>query len=275
MITIAGGKWTTYRHMAQETVDKAVATFGLKPAKPKCRTDKLMLIGGHDWTPTAYIRLIQLFGLETDVAKHLSHLYGDRAVDVAAIAEQSNAPGHWPLHGRRLLPHYPHIEAEIRYACRREYAVQAIDVLTRRTSLAFLNCQAAMDAMPRIIAIMAEELGWSSEECNKQRLACQYHLQGMGAGILNSTRAIFSCPQVATYRRMFFSKAGPNGRLSWSDAVELLRNRAITEEAIRAVDRGRMGSLSFADFLEVVEMICGDEAAEDYEERIPATAIEK
>ena len=190
LLTIAGGKWTTYRTMAEETIDAAIVAFSLTAKKP-CQTHRIMLIGGHAWEPTGYIRLIQLFGLETDVAKHLLHYYGDRAAEVAAMAEPSLVPGRWPLHGHRLLPHYPIIEAEIRWACRREYAVNAVDVLARRLNLSFLSAQAATDAMPRIIAIMSEELGWSTEEIQRQRRACEEHLLHQCAGTLNTSRAIF------------------------------------------------------------------------------------
>lgn len=199
-----------------------------------------------------YIKLIQLFGLETDVAKHLLHYYGDRAPEVAAMAEPSLVPGRWPLHGHRLLPHYPIIEAEIRWACRREYAVNAVDVLARRLNLSFLSAQAAADAMPRIIAIMSEELGWSSEEIQHQRGACEEHLLHQCAGTLNTSRAIFSTKAIADYKQQFYGKASTNGRVSVSDAAELLRHTAITPERLKLLDKHHIGSVNFADFLEFV-----------------------
>ena len=64
-----------------------------------------------------------------------------------------------PLSGLRLSQEFPYIEAEVKYAVR-EYACTAVDVLARRTRLAFLNVQAAHEALPRIMEIMAAELGW-------------------------------------------------------------------------------------------------------------------
>lgn len=84
LLTIAGGKWTTYRAMAEETIDRAIQEFELKPNGPS-QTDHIKLIGGHAWTKTMYIKLIQQFGLETDVAKHLAESYGDRAWMVASM----------------------------------------------------------------------------------------------------------------------------------------------------------------------------------------------
>ena len=70
--------------MAEETVDAAVKEFDLKPTGPS-QTAHIKLMGGHAWTKTMYIKLIQQFGLETDVAKHLAESYGDRAWTVAAM----------------------------------------------------------------------------------------------------------------------------------------------------------------------------------------------
>lgn len=125
------------------------------------------------------------YGLETEVAKHLSDNYGDRAWTVLSLAHPTGES--WPLHGVRLSSQYPcqfsvsprlttflvntaplDIEAEVRYAVRNEYAQTAIDVLARRTRLSFLNAQAALNALPRVADIMAEELGWSRSEKKKQ-----------------------------------------------------------------------------------------------------------
>ena len=65
----------------------------------------------------------------------------------------------WPVVGIRLSQEFPYIEAEVKYAIT-EYACTVIDVLARRTRLAFLNVQAADEALPRIVEIMGAELGW-------------------------------------------------------------------------------------------------------------------
>ena len=70
LVTIAGGKWTTYRAMAAETVDAAVTACGLSAGASM--TDGLVLEGAHNWTPTMFIRLVQDLGVDTQVAQHLS-----------------------------------------------------------------------------------------------------------------------------------------------------------------------------------------------------------
>uniref|UniRef100_A0A7N6B7K0 Glycerol-3-phosphate dehydrogenase, mitochondrial n=1 Tax=Anabas testudineus TaxID=64144 RepID=A0A7N6B7K0_ANATE len=73
LVTIAGGKWTTYRSMAEETLDAAIKAHSLS-AEP-CKTVGLMLEGGKGWTPTLYIRLVQDYGLENEV--RLSVTFGE------------------------------------------------------------------------------------------------------------------------------------------------------------------------------------------------------
>ena len=63
---VAGGKWTTYRHMAEETVDRAIIACNLLPTN-KCCTKGLLLDGAHGWSPTLFIRLVQDFGVENQV----------------------------------------------------------------------------------------------------------------------------------------------------------------------------------------------------------------
>ena len=78
LVTIAGGKWTTYRSMAEETVDAAIKACKLEPKNP-CNTKGLLIEGSHNWSPTSFIRLVQDYGVETEVAIHLSNTYGDQA----------------------------------------------------------------------------------------------------------------------------------------------------------------------------------------------------
>uniref|UniRef100_G3T3Z6 Glycerol-3-phosphate dehydrogenase n=1 Tax=Loxodonta africana TaxID=9785 RepID=G3T3Z6_LOXAF len=156
LITIAGGKWTTYRSMAEDTVDTAVKVHNLK-AGPS-RTVGLFLQGGKDWSPTLYIRLVQDYGLESEVAQHLAATYGDKAFEVAKMASVTGK--RWPIVGVRLVSEFPYIEAEVKYGIK-EYACTAVDMISRRTRLAFLNVQAAEEALPRIVELMGRELNWS------------------------------------------------------------------------------------------------------------------
>ena len=179
LLTCAGGKWTTYRQMAEEAVDEAISRFSLQPkpllnvprisgsemiddAAPldgSCQTHQVRLIGAHGYSKTLFINLIQHFGVETEVAKHLVESYGDRAWQVAALSSPTEK--RFPARADRISELYPFVDGEVRYAVRHEYAQTAVDVLARRTRLAFLNAQAALEALPRVIDMMSEELNWS------------------------------------------------------------------------------------------------------------------
>ena len=179
LLTCAGGKWTTYRQMAEEAVDAAVKHYSLHPKPLKinphisgtedcddtapldgtCQTHQVRLIGAHGYSKTLFINLIQHFGVETEVAKHLVESYGDRAWTVAALCSPTQQ--RFPARGTRLAELYPFVDGEVRYAVRHEYAQTACDVIARRTRLAFLNAQASLETLPKVIDLMAEELNWN------------------------------------------------------------------------------------------------------------------
>ena len=92
------------------------------------------------------------------MAQHLASTYGDKAPEVAKLAQFTGK--RWPVVGRRLVDEFPYLEADVKYAVK-EYACTAVDVLARRTRLAFLHVHAADEAIPKIVSIMAKELGWS------------------------------------------------------------------------------------------------------------------
>lgn len=198
LVTCAGGKWTTYRQMAEETVDEAIRVFALQPypvtnaprvsgtemiddgavLDGSCQTHQVRLLGAHGYSKTLFINLIQHFGLETDVAKHLIEAYGDRAWTVAALSAPTDQ--RFPARGKRISPLYPFVDGEVRYGVRHEYAQTAVDVLGRRTRLAFLNAQACLEALPRVIDLMSEELKWDGKRREKEWRDSVEFLRSMG-----------------------------------------------------------------------------------------------
>ncbi len=146
LVTIAGGKWTTYRRMAADTVEAAVKAGRLDDVRPSATVD-LKLVGAEHFDADGAAGLAAR-GYDADVAQYLHHAYGDRAAAVAELAEAGLAA--------RLAPGYPFLEAEVVYAQRFELAVTAQDVLHRRTRLAFLDAAAAAAATPRVEALLAE-----------------------------------------------------------------------------------------------------------------------
>ncbi|KAL8698202.1 MAG: hypothetical protein Q9201_006700 [Fulgogasparrea decipioides] len=198
LLTCAGGKWTTYRQMAEEAVDEAIKRYNLKtsplleaprisgsemiddaaPLDGTCQTHQVRLIGAHGFSNTLFINLIQHFGLESIVAKHLTESYGDRAWTVAALSAPTEQ--RYPVRGLKISALYPFIDGEVRYSVRHEYAQTAVDVLARRTRLAFLNAQAALEALPTIIDLMTEELRWDKKRQEKEWKDTVQFLASMG-----------------------------------------------------------------------------------------------
>ncbi|KAH7311761.1 FAD dependent oxidoreductase-domain-containing protein [Stachybotrys elegans] len=198
LLTCAGGKWTTYRQMAEECVDAAIKEYGLKPKRvinaPRvsgtemiddgadldgsCQTHNVRLVGAHGFSRTLFIPIIQHFGVETDVAKHLTESYGDRAWTVASLCKLTNK--RFPARGERISQLYPFVDGEVRYAVRHEYAQTAVDVLARRTRLAFLNAQASLEALPKIIDIMTDEFGWDKKRQELEWKETVSFLESMG-----------------------------------------------------------------------------------------------
>jgi glycerol-3-phosphate dehydrogenase len=144
LITIAGGKWTTYRLMAEDCVGHAATLAGLE-ARP-CVTRGLNIHGYHK-RPGKFGSLA---------------IYGS---DAPAIQDLLRTR---PLHQERLHPELPGLCGEVVWAVRFEAARTVDDFLARRTRSLFLNAQAAMQAAPKVAALMAAELGhnknWETQQ---------------------------------------------------------------------------------------------------------------
>lgn len=168
LLTIVGGKWTTYRKMAEDAVDRAVQAFSLAPAST-CVTAELALHGAQGFDPHGAPGLARDFGLEAEVAEHLHRTYGGCAVQVAELARGEL--------GERLHPEYPLIAAEVVHAAREEQAERLADVLVRRTALALLDLQAAASAAARTADILARELGWDEARRREELQVFQHQVE--------------------------------------------------------------------------------------------------
>lgn len=214
LLTCAGGKWTTYRQMAQDAVDDAIRAFGLTPAAGialgrvgstssshsgpsplptattgACITKSIPLVGAHGYSPDLPAQLREAYpSVDADIVEHLAANYGDRAWSVLSSSSSSS-----PL--TRILPACPITDAEVRYGVRAESACTAVDVLARRTRLAFLDVHAAHAALPRVIDILASELHWSNAVRDSEFKASVAFLQSMG---LEQVQAAAAAASTAT-----------------------------------------------------------------------------
>ncbi|KAM9123988.1 glycerol-3-phosphate dehydrogenase, mitochondrial isoform 4-T6 [Pangshura tecta] len=263
LVTIAGGKWTTYRSMAQDTIDAAIQAHNLK-AGP-CKTVGLLLQGAKDWSPTLYIRLVQDYGLESEVAQHLASTYGDKAFEVAKIAQVTGK--RWPIVGKRLVSEFPYIEAEITYGVK-EYACTAVDMISRRTRLAFLNVQAADEALPRIIAIMGKELHWSEQkkkeelESAKKFLYYEMGYKAKSEQLTDSSEITLIPSDIDRYEKRFhmFDKE-KKGFITILDVQSVLESISIQidentlHEILNEVDLNKNGQVELNEFLQLMSAI--------------------
>ncbi|XP_043097718.1 glycerol-3-phosphate dehydrogenase, mitochondrial isoform X1 [Puntigrus tetrazona] len=263
LVTIAGGKWTTYRSMAEETLDAAVKAHNLS-AGPS-RTVGLMLDGGKDWTPTMYIRMVQDYGLENEVAQHLAATYGGRAFEVAKMAQVTGK--RWPIVGKRLVSEFPYIESEVQYAVK-EYACTAIDVISRRTRLGFLNVQAADEALPRIVEIMGKELQWTEQkkkdelEAAKNFLYMEMGYKARSEQLSKTTEISLTAPEIARYKKRFYKfDKESKGFITTVDVQQVLEKLSIQidenalHEILNEVDLNKNGQVELDEFLQLMSAV--------------------
>ncbi|XP_075748361.1 putative glycerol-3-phosphate dehydrogenase, mitochondrial isoform X3 [Rhipicephalus microplus] len=177
MVSCTGGAWTWYRLLAERVVDTALANCEeLQPSLP-CSTKTIKLEGAANWSPALYVKLLQKYRLEADVAKHLVDYYGDQAQLLARMAANSRKSTRSVNPGNRLLPRLSFIEAEVRHAVRQEYACTAVDVLARRLGVTYADAYAAECMLPRVLDIMAAELGWTPAERERQMQQATHFLE--------------------------------------------------------------------------------------------------
>ncbi len=150
MITVIGGKWTTYRHMGEELIDHAERSANL-PRRPS-RTSELALLGAQsDRIATRGFEHLSVYGSDADAI-----LKSPRVPDDSVAKAFPNASD-------RLHSRLPYLCNEVVWAARHEMAMTVEDVLARRTRSLFLDAQAAQEAAPKVASILKAELGKDAE----------------------------------------------------------------------------------------------------------------
>lgn len=159
LVSLLGGKWTTYRLMAKDTIDRADEIFARTNT---CTTADHVLAGGENYVADSWKELENKFGLPEDVCKHLAAKYGSRAVRIGELLAENT---HW---SEKIHPDYPYIRAEVIYAVRNEMAVTPRDFLARRVRLEITDWKATSNCASIVADLMSDELGWSEHEMNSQ-----------------------------------------------------------------------------------------------------------
>ena len=148
VITVTGGKLTTYRRMAADTIDAAVKQLGIDGRRPS-RTKRVQLHGAAGWD-------------STDLPPYLATRYGGDTREVLALT------GNDPSLAEPIVPGLAYSKAEVVYAVRSEMARTVDDVLSRRTRARLLARDASAEAAAGVATLMAGELGWSDAERDQQ-----------------------------------------------------------------------------------------------------------
>jgi glycerol-3-phosphate dehydrogenase len=156
LISIMGGKWTTHRAMAEDTINAVEKVLGKTPGE--CPTRHHVLYGSEGWSHDYWRELVAIYGVAPDVAHHLSAKFGTAAAHIL------NLPKTDATLGRRVVSEHPMIRAEVAYAVREELAATIEDILARRLGVQFYSWRAAREAAPATGAILGAELGWAPEQ---------------------------------------------------------------------------------------------------------------
>jgi glycerol-3-phosphate dehydrogenase len=156
LISILGGKWTTYRAMAEETID-AVQRY-LSGIVTPCLTPHHPLSGSEGYDMNYAKTLVTEFNIPADTAYHLAEKFGTAAANVLALALAN------PRLLARIVPDSPSILAEVVYGIRYEMAVSIEDILARRIGLQLSSWRDAIVAAPIVAPLLADELGWSQAQ---------------------------------------------------------------------------------------------------------------
>ena len=143
LIHVTGGKWTTYRNMAEHAIDKAIEHAGLN--KRICKTKELKI---HGYT-------------ESNEVSHLS-IYGSDAASIKKMMEDDISLS------EKINPQYPYTKAEVKWMLKKEMAITVEDVLARRIRLLFLDANAAMESALNVATVMAKELNKDEQWINQQ-----------------------------------------------------------------------------------------------------------
>lgn len=156
LISVLGGKWTTYRAMAEDAINTVMQRLAM-PAVP-CITRSHRLVGFEEWKPNFWAELVRDYGVSQDTAWHLIRKFGSAAKEILELAKEA------PQLKEPVAEGSASILAEVVYGVREEMATSIEDILARRTGLQLFSWKQAKAAAPIVGNIMARELGWSLDQ---------------------------------------------------------------------------------------------------------------
>lgn len=179
LTTVSGGKYTTYRVVAADAVDSAVAELG--GFVPPSATDRIPLLGalGFDALWNSRDRIAKEAGMATRVVEHLLRRYGSLTSEVLDLIADS------PELGAPISGSHPYLKAEAVYAASHEGSLHLDDVLTRRTRLSIEAPDRGVASAKVVAPLVGEVLGWDDEQiayevsCYEARVSAELQSQNM------------------------------------------------------------------------------------------------
>jgi glycerol-3-phosphate dehydrogenase len=180
MVTVVGGKYTTYRRMARDAVDAAGRALG--GGLPPSPTANLPLVGATGWQAVGnrVARLAADHGVPEEHVRRMVHRYGDELPDVLAPIRTD------PALGRPLPGADGYLPVEFRRAVTHEGALTLVDVLHRRTHLAIERTDAGLPAAPAVAALLAPLLGWDDDRQDREVAAYRAEVERDRAGLAST-----------------------------------------------------------------------------------------
>ena len=158
LVSVLGGKWTTYRAMAEDGINHVAQLLG--DGHRPCQTREYPLAGSEGYSSELWKKLTAAYPITEDTARHLVEKFGSAAEAVLELTREE------PELLQQVAAGAAAISAEIVYCIRNEMAVSIEDVLARRLGLQFYSWQAAISAAPTTGKYLARELEWGPSQLN-------------------------------------------------------------------------------------------------------------
>ncbi|KAL6122861.1 glycerol 3 P DHase A [Nucleospora cyclopteri] len=174
LIIITGGKWTTYRIMAEKTVDLAIKNYNLEP-KYSCVTKDLQILGSKTYSKDLFYKIATDLEISIEYAKHLLNLYGDRAFNIKKYLKE---------HENQLSQKYLFKDAEVFYVIENEYAITVGDIVNNRFRLGYYDVKEAFIVGKKILILLKTYYNWNKNRLKNEKRKFVKELKELGFGLL-------------------------------------------------------------------------------------------
>lgn len=174
LISVTGGKWTTFRKMAEETINLAIKRYNIKPLNG-CVTTKLKLEGSKNYSRDIYFRLARILDIDLEYAKHLASLYGSKA---------ETLQGYLHKYPEILSEKYLFRAAEAIYCLENEYACTSLDIINNRFEVGYYDVEEAYKMKLKLDQILEKYYTSKGEKYLYDKEYSDKILKSLGLGII-------------------------------------------------------------------------------------------